>query len=102
MKKIVIGGVLSLICTSLFAQSCFTNCMNFQSNNPNAGAICSTNCGGGGGNGVNLMESFRQGAESVQRLQESEMRSQMIRDAKQACNQGNQQACTDLRSMLFR
>lgn len=36
-----------------------------------------------------------------QKIQEQEMRNQLIQNANVACQQGNQRACADLRSMLF-
>jgi hypothetical protein len=48
-----------------------------------------------------IMESFSAGANAGLDANKAAMKSQMLRDADQACRQGNQQACSDLKMMLF-
>jgi len=100
MKKLIvlIFGFLPFVC---FAQnSCFTNCMNFQSNNPNGGAICSTNCSGGGssgGYGPTAMDSFNSGYNSMNQVTQSQKQNEMINRARVDCNNGVAAGCDYLK-----
>ena len=64
-----------------------TNCYQNQTPNPN--------------NYFNPAEAFNRGYQATEQVNQAQLRNQMIQRAQAACEQGNQQACADLRSMLY-
>lgn len=66
-----------------------------------------TNGGASGGYWSGYFQGL-QGVQAIEQIkqqqlnnQQQEMRNQMIRNADAACKKGNQQACNDVRVMLF-
>ena len=62
---------------------------------------CSFNNNNGNSRPPGPMESFATGANAAADANKSALKYQMLRDADQACKQGNQNACSDLKMMLF-
>jgi len=86
--------LILMVCSEIMAQPlCFTdnsgvtNCYQNQTPNPN--------------NYFNPAEAFNRGYQATEQVNQAQLRNQMIQRAQAACDQGNQQACADLRSMLF-
>ena len=88
--------LLILLIVASFAKAqplCFTDnsgvtsCYQNQTPNPN--------------NYYNPAEAFNRGYQATEQVKQAQLRNQMIEQAKAACDQGNQRACADLRSMLY-
>jgi hypothetical protein len=100
MKKMLMVLVLFIAQNSIAQNSCFTNCMNFQSNNPNGGAICSTNCGGGAGvssQGLNVGAIVGNGYAAGAAIRQDQNRNESINRAKTDCNNGIAAGCDYLK-----
>ena len=98
--KLILGLLFLFISTFSVAQNtCFTNCMAYQVNNPQAGQICSTTCDGSAssGQGVNVGESFKKGYDAAESVRQTQERREMVSRARRDCSNGNQNACEWMR-----
>jgi hypothetical protein len=63
------------------------------------GSVCNTRCPQS--NQGTFMDGYYKGQQQMQQLQLMRQRLDLLKQIKQACDQGNAQACTDYRVMLM-
>ena len=96
MSKLYLG-IFLLYATNSYADlnGCNTSC----SPDGAGGSVCNTRCPER--NQGTFMDGYYQGQQMMQQLRLMRQKEEMLNQTKQACDQGNEQACADYRVMLM-
>jgi hypothetical protein len=101
MRTVTILTIVSVSIGTAFAGTDY-KCMNDCQGRGYLYQYCSERCSyNDGGDSPGFMESVAAGAKAAADIEKNQMQSKMLRNADVACKQGDQQACSDLRQMLF-
>ena len=97
MKRLKI--FLCFLLFSISAMADLNGCNTVCSPDGAGGMSCNTICPQR--NQGTLMDAFNRGREQAQQNQLRQQKLDMLRQTKQACEQGNEQACSEYKIMLM-